>query len=408
MIYRDYNPEKDKDAAHQIWLEVGWIEKDNPTPMDILVDNSRTIVADLNGHPECLALSLSGDFRHLNSKIPLSCVGGVTTSLIARKQNLAIKLTAEKIALDASNGAMIGGLVIFDQGYYDKLGYGSGSYEHIIKFSPSTLNLKRKPGIPIRISNKDWELVYNSRINRLRCHGSCSISVPEQTKAEMLWTKNGFGYGYLNDMDELSHFIWMDGKGKENGPFNIEMMAYRNYDQFMELLALIQSFGDQVRLVSMIEPPCVQMQDFISKPFLHKSITEGSKFQNSIKASAFFQMRICDLPGCLEKTHLKGESVIFNLKLSDPIEKYLDDEFSWRGVGGDYIISLGEQSSAEIGYNAELPTLETSVGVFTRMWVGALPASTLVTSGELSAPDTLLKSLDEIFRLPVPSPDWMF
>ena len=387
--------------------------------MDILIGNSRAIVSDINGSPECLVLSFSGDIDYLGEKLSFSCIGGVTTSLIARKQQLAGRLTATRIALDAMDGHLVSGLGIFDQGYYDKLGYGTGSYEYIAKFSPATLDVSppaeqggSKGGslhrIPIRITPEDWESVYQSRINRMRWHGSCNILLPEQTQAEMLWAKGGHGYGYKNDAGELTHFIFMDGLGKEQGPFWVEMMAFQSYEQLIELLSLLKSFGDQVHIISMVEPPGIQLQDFFTKPFLHRSITEGSKFQNLTRASAFWQLRICDLAGCMEKTHLSGETVRFNLHLTDPIEKYLDDDIEWRGVGGDYVVTLGEESSAVLGNKENLPTMTASVNAFTRMWMGVLPASSLTMSGELSAPIELLGSLDRLLRLPQPKVDWMF
>jgi len=42
------------------------------------------------------------------------------------------------------------------------------------------------------------------------------------------------------------------------------------------------------------------------------------------------------------------------------------------------------------------------------MWLGALPASSLAVTDELSAPNDLLKKLDKAFRLPTPKIDWDF
>ena len=59
--------------------------------------------------------------------------------------------------------------------------------------------------------------------------------------------------------------------------------------------------------------------------------------------------------------------LLVNLELSDPIEGYLDENASWRGVGGEYVVSLGPESSAKAGADVRLPTLSASVGAFTRM-----------------------------------------
>ena len=102
------------------------------------------------------------------------------------------------------------------------------------------------------------------------------------------------------------------------------------------------------------EPSGIVLQDLLDQPFRFRRLTEKSKFEQTNRATAYWQLRICDLPGCLTKTHLLGDTLRFNLELSDPIGKYLDEEVVWRGVAGEYIVSLGPESSAvpgmDIGY----------------------------------------------------------
>jgi predicted acetyltransferase len=408
MQYRKYNPKKDKEAVHTIWKEVGWVIGNDYKPMDHLIENSLTIVADVSRRPECLVTSWFGDMMYQREKIRFSCIAGVTTSLVARKQKLAGKLTALKIAQDAAEGAEVSGLGMFEQGFYDKLGYGTGSYEHILKFAPATLNVNSTPRVPIRLDKNDWKMVHNCRLKRMRRHGSCISNHPAPTRAEMGWAKSGFGYGYKNRAGQLTHFIWMDGKGKEYGPFEIWIMAYQTYDQFRELLALLKSFGEQVHLVWIIEPPNIHIQDFLTKPFKYRTITEKSKYENIMRASAWWQMRVCDLEGCLRKTKLNCDEVEFNLRLHDPIEDFLDHDAPWHGISGDYVITLGKKSKAHKGTAKGLPTLEAGVGAFTRMWLGCLNASSLAASDKLKGPQALLDRLDSALRLPKPLPDWPF
>jgi hypothetical protein len=119
-------------------------------------------------------------------------------------------------------------------------------------------------------------------------------------------------------------------------------------------------------------------------------------------------MRICDLQGCLAQTHLPGEAVQFNLTLSDPIERFLDEGSPWRGVGGEYVVTVGPASSAEPGQDAALPTLQASVGAFTRMWLGVQPATGLAVTDDLRGPEGLLVALDTVLKLPAPHIDWDF
>ena len=123
---------------------------------------------------------------------------------------------------------------------------------------------------------------------------------------------------------------------------------------------------------------------------------------------AYWQMRICDLPGCLEQTRLRCDDVRFNLRLADPIERFLDKNAAWHGIGSDYIVTLGRASSAEPGTDTALPRLTASVGAFTRTWLGVRPATGLAVTDELSGPRELLEELDWALRLPEPKPDWDF
>ncbi len=409
MEYRNYDPKRDKDAVHRIWRETGWLEKDKEEVMDLFVEYSRALVSDINGEAECLILTTPGTIRYLDGELSFSCVTGVTTSRIARKQGLARRLTAMTVANDAAEGALVSGLGMFEQGYYNRLGFGTGGYEHWIAFDPARLSVKIKARMPRRITADDWEMVHASRLTRARGHGSCNLNPPEITKAEMIGDENGFGLGYCDGPNgELTHHFWCNVKSVESGPYNVEWMAFQTSEQFLELMALLKSLGDQVRLVKMREPQGIQLQDLIEQPFKQRQVSEKSKFESDMHAAAYWQMRICDLLGCMERTHLRGEEVRFNLKLVDPIETSLDEEAPWHGITGDYVVTLGPSSGAELGTDKSLPTLKASVGTFTRMWLGVRPATGLAITDELSGPQELLKKLDWTLRLPDPRPDWNF
>src|SRR5207248_1374517 len=118
--------------------------------------------------------------------------------------------------------------------------------------------------------------------------------------------------------------------------------------------------------------------------------------------------RICDLPKCIAKTSLPYREVSFNLVLTDPIAAYIPDDARWRGAGGEFRVTIGEESRSEVGRDAALPTLTASVGTFTRLWLGARTASSLRVTNGLQAPESLLQALDNVFRLPAPTPDWEF
>jgi hypothetical protein len=411
FAFRDYDSVRDKEAVHRIWREVGWIEKkEDEEAMDILLEGSNPLVATISGTAESLVATTPGTVRYLEEDLPFSALDGVTTSRVARKRGLAIQLTARAVARDATAGALVCALGMFEQGFYDQIGFGTGSYQHWCSFDPATLIVTVKPRAPQRITPDDWKDAHASRLARRRGHGACNLHAPEITHAEMLFSSNGFGLGYADGPNrELTHYLWASTKDTESGPYRIEWLVYQTRDQFLELLALLKSLGDQVPLVRMYEPPGIQLQDLLHHPLKLRQISEESKYESTIRTAALWQVRICDLARCLERTHLSGcEEVCFNLVLSDPIERFLTNDVPWRGIAGKYTATLGPTSFAEKGEDPLLPTLSASVGAFSRLWLGVRPATNLAWTDDLSGPQGLLEQLDSLLRLPDPKPDWDF
>jgi hypothetical protein len=406
--FRPYDPEKDREAAHRIWREVGWLEKGKEEWMDRYVTSGRALVAEMEGEAECLVLTAPGTLRYLEEDLPFSCVTGVTTSRVARKQGFAGRLTALAVAVDAREGALVSGLGMFEQGFYNRLGFGTGGYEHWISFDPAHLKVSTTPRAPRRLTLEDWEQAHAARLARLRGHGGCNLLPAEHTRGEM-YEDNAFGLGYYDGPGgELTHYVWLHPHGVESGPYQVPWMVYQTGPQLLELLALLHSLADQVRLVRLREPQGIQLQDLIDRPFQRRAASEKGRFESDMHARAYWQMRICDLPGCLAHTHLTGPELRFNLSLSDPITRLLDADAAWRGIGGEYVVTLGEASSARAGSDPALPTLSATVNAFTRLWLGVRPATGLAVTDDLAGPPELLQALDRAFCLPDPKPDWDF
>lgn len=406
---RRFDPERDREAGYRLWKEIGWLEEDQEKVMDVYLQCGDAWVYELNGEAEFLAVTSPGEMRYQQRDLPFSGVMAVTTSRIARKQGIAQRCTAQAIAEAAGKGAMVSGLGIFEQGFYNLLGFGNGVYEHLVFFDPGDLRIDIKCRIPNRISVKDALAAHNSRLNRLRHHGSVSFFSSRITEADMMWSKKGFGLGYYDaGGKELTHHFWAYNKGGENGPYIVNWLSYQNYEQLLELLAILKSLSDQVRLVGIFNPAEIQLQDFLTRPIRYRIITDKGKYENIIRSFVWWQMRICDLAGCLAGTSFPGKELKFNLLLQDPLQHYLGEDSAWCGIGGKYIITLGSISSADKGWDDNLPVLETTVGAFTRLWLGVLPASGLAVCEYFKASPELLKELNDIFRLPVPRPDWEF
>ena len=199
----------------------------------------------------------------------------------------------------------------------------------------------------------------------------------------------------------------MSAKG-ENGPYTAKAIAYRDADELLELLALLRSLADQVSSIGMLEPGGIQLQDLLRQPIRYRRNTEKSKFENSSHSLAPWQLRILDLGACLSKTRLQTPGVEFTLTLSAPVAAYLPEGTAWTGIGGDYVVRLGPESSAVAGADPSLATLEASAGAFSRMWFGIQPASGLAITDELTGPAELLEALDRTLALPKAHLGWDF
>ncbi len=409
MHWRDYDPTKDQDAVRRIWGETGWLEDYPERSMDCLLSAGRALVAELDGEAECLVNSAMADLRYLGEEIRFTGCTGVTTSRVARRQGLARRLLARLIAADVADGAMVAGLGMFDQGFYDTVGFGNGVYEHRVSFDPASLKVDVKARVPQRLSADDSAAMHACRRARLRGHGSLNFDSASITEAEWPLPKKGFALGYRDSASgEITHHMSCVVEGATSGPYDIRWLAYRTKEQFLELMALVKGLADQVHLVHMIEPPGIQMQGLIDRPFRLQTVTEKSKYENRISAGAWWQMRICDMPGCLAKTRLPWGEVRLNLQLTDPIERFLEGEKGWRGVAGDYVVTMGPSSGAEPGTDPALPTLKCSVNAFTRLWLGVRPAAALAFSDDFEGPPALLEALDDALHMPEPRPDWGF
>lgn len=411
MSYRDYNSRTDVKAVRRIWLECGWIDDldtEGVHVSDFFEAAEDALVATIDNEAECAVHSTNGTLKYQEEELSLGAVTGVTTSRVARKLGFARELTARMLARQVAAGHEISALGMFEQGFYDKVGFGTGCYEQLIKFDPSTLTVDQSFQPPKRLSAKDSEAIYYAMTHRKGNHGTVNVLSKGLLKADLNMTENGFGLGYYDGPGgTLSHFIWGSMKG-EHGPFEITFRAYQTYEQLMELLALIKSLGDQINLIETLEFGDIQLQDLLKQPFRNRRATENSRYANRSASMAYWQARILDLHACLAKTHLDCPDLKFNLKLSDPVTTSLPADSNWQGVGGDYVLTLGNNCSAEPGEDAGLPTLEASVNAFTRAWLGVRPASQLAVTDDLQADADLLTKLDRSFRLPRPHLGWDF
>ena len=293
LDFRDYDPARDREAVLRIMREVGWILPDSEEQErahDLWLRGGHVVIAELAGSAESVVINFDGDLRYVEEDLPLSVVGGVVTGRVARQQRFATSLTAEALARDVlERGAAVAVLGMFEQGFYDRLGFGTGSPTPIVSFDPASLEVDVPRHVPVRLTLDDHARIHAGRIARRRSHGACRVLHPASNQADMLIRKQGFGLGFVDpETDELTHHLWCSTNSPAHGPYDVGWLAYGDPAQFLELMGLLKGLGDQVNLVRMAEPPGLQLQDLISKPFHRERVSEDSGFASRTTARAWW------------------------------------------------------------------------------------------------------------------------
>ena len=406
MDISSYDAERDFDAVVRIWREVGWIDSDSEAKaMEYFLDGTDCYVSLIDGSAECAVMTTPGLIRYQDVDLPLSIVSGVTTSLVGRKRGLASGLTAHAVGEAGKSGAAVSILGMFEQGFYDQFGFGSGSYEHHLRFDPASLSVDVPYRPPVRITIDDWEAVAVAFGARHRRHGGITADPPGFIRAEMIRADKPFGLGYRSETGELTHFIWGRTKG-ESGPYRVDMLSYQTTDQLLELFKLVSVLGDQVRSISITEPSGIQLQDLVQHVVRQEIATAKSDHAFRHVSGTWWQLRIMDLPACVAARSYQGPPVRFVAEITDPLDAMLNG--AWTGVGGSYVVTIGEESSAKPGSDDSLPVLTASVNAFSRVWLGVRAASSLTVTDDLSGPADLIADLDRALALPAPRPDMFF
>jgi GNAT superfamily N-acetyltransferase len=406
MVGRPYDDEQDLAAVTRMWREVGWIDGSDGQAAGLrtFLGMGRGLVADVRGEAECLVHRSTGTVRHTRTDLPLCAISAVTTSHVGRRQGLASALIAEALAEAVEEGAAVASLGFFEQGYYDRFGFGTGPYQHRLSFDPASLQVPVPDRPPVRLGAEDLQEVHALLCRRHRDHGSVVLDPPEWLEPEWSWLENPFGLGFRADDGRLTHALVGSAKD-EHGPYVIDVLAHEEPHQVLDLLGLVKALGDQVnRVVISDEPAGIQLQDLIREPARQRRVARLAGGSGALhETMADQQDRILDLGACVAAVEVPA-TVAFGLRLRDPIA----DFGAWAGIGGDHTVRLGPMSSASAGIDVGLPVLDASVGAFTRLWWGVRPASSLALTDDLHGPADLLDALDEAFRLPTPRAGWIY
>lgn len=399
---RAYDAEKDLAHVQRIWRDIGWTDSEHEdVALGKFVASGNAEVAVVDGEAEALAVWSRGTFSYEGTLLPTGLVTGVTTSRIARRQGLAGALTARAVADAAQDGCALAMLGVFDQGYYDKFGFGSGAYDHGIRFDPASLKVRVDYPTPRRITAADWADIASAMTRRHRPHGSVMIDNEHYLEADLGFRPESKGFGFQTE-GRLTHFVLGTGGGDKT--FEIHWLAYQDRDQLHQLLSVLADQGDQMLSVQIIEPSGVQLTDLVDRPVRQRSRTRGTKHESGNLGWMWWQARILDLEQVIGAYTWEGNPLSFNLALTDPIRP----TNGWDGIGGEYNVTVGAPSSVVPGFTEGAPLLTASVNAFSRLWLGVRPATGLAITDDLSGSPELLARLDRVVRLPTPHPGLEF
>lgn len=236
-VGRPYERERDLAAVTRVWREVGWIDhddEDDALALDEFLSATATLVADVHGEAECAVSRSVGSIRHLDTDVRLCVIAAVTTGHAGRRQGLASALVRETLLAGAADGAAVAALGMFDQGFYDRFGFGTCGYEHRSTFDPSDLDVPVPRQAPVRLTTDDAAEMHELMVRRHRGHGSVVVDPVDEFRAELRWTEKPFALGYRADDGRLTSFVQGSAKD-EYGPYEVEWMAYETPDDLLAL-----------------------------------------------------------------------------------------------------------------------------------------------------------------------------
>ncbi|PIE52107.1 hypothetical protein CSA37_08310 [Candidatus Fermentibacteria bacterium] len=389
------------------WKDAWWHREGHEEAEAEFMEAGDALVGEQDGKAVALALSCGGSFHHRDHKeeLEICIISGITTAFHGRKSGFAGTLTAELLARSAEQGSALAGLSMFEQGFYNRLGFGNMPDRNETMLRPSDILTAGKiSSPPVRLGPDDWKEIHACRAERYKCHGSLT-GHPLMTRLEM--GRQSFVLGFRNSQGRLTHHVQIGKIIGENGPAFTGWMAFSTPEQFRELMLLIKSLGDQIDMIRITELPGISLQTILRKPILFAR--ETRKYpgrENGARNHSWTQCRILNLKKCINGMTCPGPEVSFNLSLNDPVEKFLDDSFTWKGCTGEYTVNFSENSSVENGHTPGLECLSCSVGTFTRLWNGSSTASNLRYTDTVKGSSNLLKALDRCLLLPEPDYDW--
>ena len=361
-----------------------------------------------------LAISMPGTFRYQDRPLPMTAVTGVVTATHARRSRAAAALMVKLLQRAVDSGAVLATLGAFDQGYYNRFGFGNGGTDPMLTIDPAALTPRPAPDLtPVRLTPADAPAMHAARTARHQSHGACTLTPPAFTDGIVsACGENSLGLGLRapGGANLAAHFFATRDPQSPETKLRMQWMCADTPQLFLSLLGTLHALADQIEQITLAPPAHVCLQDLIRRP-----LRGNYRIADPTEEVHFWQLRILDLKRAISAVSLPhGTAPLrFNLTIHDPLSTVTDGAFA--PVSGDYTIELGNgpsgtPSQCTPGHHPSLPLLVAGVGAFSRLWAGILPATVLAVTDTLSAPADLLQRLDETWH-PSPSPpvfDWEF
>lgn len=390
----------DREAIERVFREVGWLEGFDEAPhLQPWLSDATALVGTVDDAAEAVATRHPGRMVVDTADLPFAAVSSVAVAPVARRRGLAGTLTARTLVEAAEEGFALAVLGIFDRGFYDRLGFGTGSTASQYHFDPATLRVDPPARTPVRLTVDDWAEIHAASQQRARSHGGVVLDAPGFTHGELGWAKPFVGLGLRNDDGELTDVLWGEAHG-EHGPWKVSPLLYRDTKGLFDLLGLLRMVGDQVHTVELPEPGAVSLEDLLDQPFRHRRATTGATHPAQVRAIAYWQARVLDVSAVVAARRWEGPAVRFVVAVDDPLAGR--DDVAWDGVHAAWTCEVATSSTATRGATDGLPVLRAGVGAFTRMLLGVAPATSLALTDQLDGPDDLLASLDRALATPLP------
>ena len=170
---RVFERDRDLEQLQRVWRETGWLEEGDLSKRGIeaYLNACDTIVEDVHGVMDIGASRAEGVLQVQGSGLPLCVIAGVYAGLAGRQGGHATRLTALQVAAGVADGAAVASLGIFDQGFYDRLGFGIGPYVHRMTVEPASLKVPRLERSPVRLTVDDAAEMHACRLARRHEHG---------------------------------------------------------------------------------------------------------------------------------------------------------------------------------------------------------------------------------------------